>query len=108
MKQLLEETGWLSVYQLAIYHTVLLYWKVKWKEKLERLVRRIKAAEDTMARLLITDRIWSRTAQRFYRKVECLLDGVHRISEAKTVLRKWIKMYVPLSEQCVEEKTLGA
>ena len=65
-------------------------------------------AEDTVARLLITERIWSRTAERFYRKVEYLLEGVQRISEAKNVLRKWIKKYVPLSEQCVEEKTLGA
>ena len=65
-------------------------------------------AEDTVARLLITERIWSRTAERFFRKVEYLLAGVQRISEAKNVLRKWIKKYVPLSEQYVEEKTLGA
>ena len=73
-----------------------------------RLLRRIKSADDTVARLLITERIWSRTAERFYRKVEYLLEGVHRVSEAKTILRKWIKKYVPLSEQGVEEKTLGA
>ena len=57
---------------------------------------------------MITERIWSRTAERHYRKVEYLLDGVQKISEAKTVLRKWIKKYVPLSEQGVEDKTLGA
>ena len=55
-------------------------------------------AEETVARLLITERIWSRTAERFFRKVEHLLSGVQRISEAKNVLRKWIKSNVPLSE----------
>ena len=86
------------VYQLAIYHSVLLFWKVKWKGKPERLLRRIRMAENTVARLLITERIWSRTAERFFRKVEHLLAGVQRISEAKNVLRKWIKTNVPLSE----------
>ena len=99
LRQLLEETGWLSVYQLAIYHSVLLFWKVKWKGKPERLVRRMRMAEDTMARLLITERVWSRTAERFFKKVEHLLAGVQRISEAKNVLRKWIKSNIPLSEE---------
>ena len=96
------------VYQLAIYHSVLLFWKVKWKGKPERLLRRIKMAEDTVARLLITERIWSRTAERFFRKVEHLLAGVQRISEAKNVLRKWIKTNVPLSKQYEDGKISGA
>ena len=99
LRQLLEETGWLSVYQLAIYHSVLLFWKVKWKGKPERLIRRMKMAEDSVARLVITERIWSRTAERFFRKVENLLAGVQRISEAKNILRKWIKSNVPLSKE---------
>ena len=56
-------------------------------------------AEDTEARLLITERVWSRTAERFFRKVEHLLEGVQRISEAKNILRKWIKSNIPLSEE---------
>ena len=71
-------------------------------------MRRINIAEDKMARLRITDRIWSRTAVRHYKSVEHLLDGVLKISEAKKVLRKWIKENVPLSEQFVEDKILGA
>ena len=86
LRQLLEETGWLSVYQLAIYHSVLLFWKVKWKERPDRLVRRINTAEAKMARLRITDRIWSRIAARHYKNVEHLLDGVLKISEVKSVL----------------------
>ena len=55
-------------------------------------------AEYTEARLSITERVWSRTAVRFFRMVEHLLEGVQRISEAKNILRKWVKSNVPLSE----------
>ena len=95
----MEETGWLLVYQLAIYHSVLLFWKVKRNGKPDRLVRRLIIAEDTVARLQITERIWSRTAERFFRKVENQLSGVLRISEAKTIIRNWIKSNVPLNEE---------
>ena len=95
----MEETGWPSVYQLAIYHSVLLFWKVKRNGKPDRLVRRLIIAEDTVARLQITERIWSRTAERFFRKVENQLSGVLRISEAKTIIRNWIKSNVPLNEE---------
>ena len=98
LRKLLRETGWLSVYQLAIYHSVLLYWKVRWKGNPARLLRRIRMAEYTEARLSITDRVWSRTAVRFYRMVEHLLEGVQRVSEAKNILRKWVKSNVPLNE----------
>ena len=52
-----------------------------------------------MARLQITERIWSRTAERFFRKVENQLSGVLRILEAKTIIRNWIKSNVPLNEE---------
>ena len=55
-------------------------------------------AEYTEARLLIKDRVWSRTSVRFYRMVEHLLEGVQRVSEAKNILRKWVKSNVPLDE----------
>ena len=95
----MEETKWLSVYQLAIYHSVLLFWKVKSNGKPDRLVRRLKTAEDTIARLQITERIWSRTAERFFRKVENQISGALNISEAKTIIRNLIKSNVPLHEE---------
>ena len=55
--------------------------------------------EETEARLLITERIWSRTSVKVFREVEHLLLGVLRISEAKNVLRKWIKSNVSLSKE---------
>ena len=99
LNQLLKETKWLSVFQLAIYHSVLLLWKVRTFGKPDRLVRRLKSAEDTVARLLITERIWSRTAERYFRRVENELNGVQKISEAKTVLRNWIKTTLPIHEE---------
>ena len=69
------------------------------ESKPERLLRRIKIAEDTVARLMITERIWSRTAERFFQRVENKLSRVLRISEAKTMLRNWIKSNVPLNEE---------
>ena len=98
LKELLEATKWLSVYQLAIYHSILLYWKVKSNRKPDRLVRRLKSSEETIARLQITERIWSRTADRFFRMVENQLSGATKISEAKCILRNWIKSNVPLCE----------
>ena len=95
----MEETKWLSVYQLAIYHSVLLFWKVKTNGKPDRLVRRLKTAKDTVARLQITERIWSRTAERFFRKVENQISGALKISEGKTIIRNWIKSNVPLHEE---------
>ena len=99
LSQLLKETKWLSVYQLSIYHSVLLLWKVKTFGKPDRLQRRLKTAEDTFARLQITERIWSRTAERYFRRVENQLSGVLKISEAKTIIRTWIKTTLPLHEE---------
>ena len=87
------------MYQLVIYHSVLLFWKVRRNGKPDRLLRRMKIAEEMVARLLITERIWSRMAERFFRRVENKLSGVLRISEAKTILRNWIKSEVPLNEE---------
>ena len=67
--------------------------------KPDRLARRLKLSEDTIARLQITERIWSRTTDRFYRKVENQLSGVVKISEAKSILRNWIKSNIPLCEE---------
>ena len=99
LRQLLLKTGWLSVYQLAIYHSVLLFWKVKRNGRPDRLLRRMKIREEAVARLLMTERIWSRMAERCFRRIENELNGVLRISEAKTILRKWIKSEIPLYEE---------
>ena len=77
----------------------LLFWKVRRNGKPDRLLRRMKIAEETVARLLMTERIWSRMTERCFRRIENELNGVLRISEAKTILRKWIKSEIPLNEE---------
>ena len=80
LKELLKQTKWLSVYQLAIYHSLLLYWKVKNNGKPERLIRRLKISEETIARIQLTERVWSQTTERYYRMVENLCTGVTKVS----------------------------
>ena len=41
-KELLTATKWMSVFQLAIYHSLLLYWKINFCNKLERMVKRLQ------------------------------------------------------------------
>ena len=67
-------------------------------KKPDRLVRRVNKSTDSIARLNLTERTWSRTSDRFYRLVESKLSGVSKISEAKSILRRWIKTNIPLYE----------
>ena len=67
-------------------------------KKPDRLVRRVNKSVDSIARLNLTERTWSRTSNRFYRLVENDLSGVLKISEAKNILRRWIKTNIPLFE----------
>ena len=88
LRELLTATGWLSVYQLAFYHSLVLYWKVTFHGKPDRLVKRIDKSRDTVARLQLTERTWSRTSERFFRCIENNLSGVTKISTAKKHLKK--------------------
>ena len=98
LRVLLEYTGWMSVHQLAIFHSLFLFWKVETFKKPDRLVRRIKKSMNSTARINLTERTWSRTSNRYYRLVESELSGVLKISEAKNILRKWIKTNIPIHE----------
>ena len=79
LKKLLMHTNWLSVYQMSIYHSLILCWKVQSYGKPERLVRRISISEDTTARLLLSERVWSRTAERHFKLVENMCVGITEI-----------------------------
>ena len=71
----------------------------KKERKAGEIIKENKNSRRHWARLMITERIWSRTVERFFRRVESKLSGVLRISEAKTMLRNWIKSNVPLNEE---------
>ena len=98
LKDILETTKWLSVYQLSIYHSVLLFWKVNTNGNPDRLIRRINISQGSVARILLTERVWSRKAEHFYRQVEPLCVGVTRISQFKKILCEWVKTNIPIHE----------
>ena len=99
LKVLLNTTGWMSVYQPAIYHSLVLCWKVITYKKLERLTRRIIKSMDSIARLQLTERTWSQSSERYYRLIEGELSGATKISEVKSILRRWIKTNIPICEE---------
>ena len=74
-------------------------WNNDMNGKPDRLVRRIKILEESEARIQLTVRVWSITAERFYRRVENLCNGVTRISLIKKILCEWVKSNIPLYEE---------
>ena len=89
----------MSIFQLAIYHSVLLYWKVKNHKEPERLIRRLNISSSTEARILLTDRVWSRKSEYYYRQVEPLCVGLVRLSQFKRTLSEWIRSNIPIYEE---------
>ena len=53
---------------------------------------------DSVARLNLTERTWSKTSDKYFRLIEGELSGVEKISEAKCILKRWIKTNIPLCE----------
>ena len=98
VKELLIYTKWLSVYQMSVYYSLLLYWKVKFFKKPARLVCRILKTEDSMAKMLLTEGIWTRTTERHYRLVESKCIGVTKISSVKRIFSDWVKFNIPIRE----------
>ena len=82
-----------------LFPLILLFWKVKLKSKPERLARRINISEESVSRIQLTERVWSRTAERYFRKVEYLCIGVTKISKMKKILSEWIKSNIPILEE---------
>ena len=97
-KELLTATKWMSVFQLAIYHSLLLYWKINFRNKPERMVRRLQISENSFARMLLTERVWSRVTERYYRMVESSCGGISKISIIKRISSEWVKENVPIAE----------
>ena len=81
-----------------LYYSLISYWKVHFFKKPKRLVDRIQNIEDSMARMLLTDRIWSRTTEINYRLVKNKCLGVNKISCVKRFFCEWVKSNVPIRE----------
>ena len=69
-KQLLDKMGGLSIYQLAIYHSVLLIWKVKNKLEPKRTTELLQLSQHSKPRIELTSRIWSKIASNYFNKLE--------------------------------------
>ena len=98
-KQLLDKMGWLSMYQLAIYHSVLLIWKIKNKMEPKRTTQILQTSQYSKSRIDLTSRIWSKIASKYFNKLEPNVKKLKKkIGAFKRNLRNWIKLNVPLSE----------
>ena len=97
-KQLLDKLGWLSIYQLAIYHSVLLYWKVKNKQEPTRTIELLHLSQNSNPRIELTGRIWSKVATTYFNKLDPNVQNLKKIGAFKRALKNWIKQNVPLSE----------
>ena len=99
LRELLHETKWLSIYQLTIYHSIILWWKINNNLYPVRLLERMLVVQNTEARIQLTERIWSRKAEFHYRMVEPILGGNQKISTVKRLLKKWILNNIPIFEE---------
>ena len=104
-KQLLDKLGWLSIYQLAIYHSVLLYWKVKNKQEPKRTMELLQFSQFSNARIELTSRIWSKVASTNFYKLDPNVQNLKKIGAFKRALKNWIKQNVPLSEDTGDPNT---
>ena len=90
--------GWLSIYQLAIYHSVLLFWKVKCKQQPKRTIELLHLSQISTPRIELTSRIWSKLASTYFNRLEPNVQNMKKIGAFKRTLKNWIKQNVPLSE----------
>ena len=97
-KQLLDKMNWLSIHQLAIYHSVLLLWKIKKHKEPRRTIEILQKSDKSKPRIELTSRIWSKKSSYYYNKLENDVRNLKKISAFKRNLRNWIKTNVPVSE----------
>ena len=65
----------------------------------DQLLERTFKVQETEARILLTERIWSRKSEYYYRMIEPLLNGNQRIATVKRILNGWIKSNIPIYEE---------
>ena len=95
---LLRLTNWLSVYQLCMYHSLLLMWKIKTRNEPTRLIERIETSEITSSRIEYTEKVWSRRVNILYGKLPVEIRSEMRISKVKKSLKTWIGANIPIRE----------
>ena len=95
---LLKSVDWLSIYQLATYHTLLTIWKIfKFKTPSRNLDALIRGSEK-QGRIELTDRLWSIKTQAIFWSLDISLRMETKVSKFKSGLKKWVKTNIPIEE----------
>ena len=95
-RDLLAGLGWLSIYQLSLYHSLLLIWKARHFGEPVRNVRMLDARNE--GRIELTRRTLTVSADKLYWKLPINIRSLKKISLYKKSLKSWIKLNVPLEE----------
>ena len=93
---LLETINWLSINQLAYYHTFLSIWKIR--EKKEPFIN-IKVLDRNMeydARIDLTKNTWCQKGQSVYWTLPLEIINEEKVSIFKKRLKTWIKTNIPI------------
>ena len=64
-RKLLDKLGWLSIFQLAIYHSVLLLWKVNNKNEPSHTIEILKSNAKTRPRMDLTENLEHKSCPLF-------------------------------------------
>ena len=97
-KVLLDSIDWLSIHQLATYHTLLIIWKTFKFGTPVRNLSSLERGSERQGRIELTDRIWSIKFQAIFWSLSQSLRNVTKITTFKKGLRRWVKTNIPLEE----------
>ena len=95
---LLEKLNWLSIYQLAWYHSLLLIWKVFNFRGPSYNYKHLTARRHNEGRLKLTRRRWSLKAGVTFQTLPAEIKGAVKLSKAKLLLKEWVKKNIPFEE----------
>ena len=96
--ELLNEMNWLSIYQLACYHSILLLWKVNIHKAPLNNLKNIEMSRNMRGRLKKTRRIWSIRSLELFDELPLEIKQCQKISKFKKLLKKWIGTNIPIEE----------
>ena len=97
--ELLEKVNWLSIYQLAWYHSLILVWKVLSNKYPVNNYNNLTRKKLNAGRLKLTRRIWSVRAGQLYQVLPEEIRNTTKLSTAKLLLKTWIRSNIPVEEE---------
>ena len=95
---LLKDLNWLSIYQLACYHSILLLWKVNLHKVPINNLKNIEISKNRKGRIKKTRRIWSIRSLELFDDLPLEIRECKKISKFKKLLKNWIATNIPIEE----------